>query len=168
ESVEKPLHVPLAFGLLGPNGDDMETGNVEGATVADGVIHLTEGRQTVRFKGIGSRPVLSLNRGFSSPIVLKQDLTTEDRLFLARHDTDLYNRWEAINALCTEALIAASTSGNHEFDPDLIQCLIEMASNESLEPAYRALALTLPSEADIAREIGSNVNPDAVLAARSA
>jgi len=168
ESMKKPLHIPLAYGLLGPNGEDMEVGSVEGAKVADGVIHMTEGSQTVRFRGIGSRPVLSLNRGFSSPIVLKQDLTKEDRLFLARHDSDLYNRWEAINALCVEALIAASTSGSYDFDPALVQCLVEMASNESLEPAYRALALSLPTEADIAREIGSNVNPDAVLAARSA
>src|SRR5690606_7456480 len=49
ESMKKPLHIPLAYGLLGPNGEDMEVGSVEGATVADGVIHLTEGSQTVRF-----------------------------------------------------------------------------------------------------------------------
>ena len=37
-----------------------------------------------------------------------------------------------------------------------------------LEPAFVALTLTLPSEADIAREIGRDVDPDAVFAARTA
>jgi len=172
ETIKKPMYVPLAFGLLGPNGEDMEVGDVEGATVEAGVIHLTGSSQTVRFKGIGSRPVLSLNRGFSAPVTLTQEMTKEDRLFLARHDTDLYSRWEALNTLFVEALInaAAHMRGGKTpaFDPALIECAVEIAQDDSLEPAYRALALTLPSEADIAREIGSNIDPDAILAARAA
>ena len=35
-----------------------------------------------------------------------------------------------------------------------------------LEPAFIALTLSPPSEADIAREIGRDVDPDAVFAAR--
>src|SRR5690606_12474766 len=42
----------------------------------------------------------------------------------------------------------------------------EIAADETLEPAYRALALTLPAEADIAREIGFDIDPDAIFAAR--
>ena len=37
-----------------------------------------------------------------------------------------------------------------------------------LEPAFVALALAPPSEADIAREIGRDVDPDAIFAARRA
>lgn len=172
EPVKKPMYVPLAFGLLDPNGKDMTISDVDGATVETGVIHLTASRQSVSFKGIGSRPVLSLNRGFSAPVTLAQEMSRDDRLFLARHDTDLYSRWEALNTLFLEALTNASANirGSKApiFDPTLIDCVIRIASDGSLEPAYRALALTLPSEADIAREIGSNVDPDAILAARSA
>ena len=172
EAVKKPMHIPLAFGLLGPNGDEMEMGSVEGAEVNDGVIHLTAASQTIRFRGVGSRPVLSLNRGFSAPIVLNQDLTKEDRLFLARHDSDLFNRWEALNSLFVEALIAAAAREKegkpHDFDAALVEAAIEIAGNDGLEPAYRALALSLPSEADVAREIGNDVDPDAVRAARDA
>jgi aminopeptidase N len=44
----------------------------------------------------------------------------------------------------------------------------KIAGDETLEPAYRALALSLPSEGDIAREIGKGIDPDAVFAAREA
>ncbi len=79
----------------------------------------------------------------------------EDRLFLARFDTDLYSRWQALNGLLTQALIAATAPcGGQQpvFDPALAQIMGETAGDDRLEAAYRALALTLPSEADIARE----------------
>ena len=41
-----------------------------------------------------------------------------------------------------------------------------MAENDSLEPAFRAQVLEPPSEADIAREIGRDVDPDAIHRAR--
>ena len=44
--------------------------------------------------------------------------------------------------------------------------LAAILADGNLEPAFVALALTPPSEADIAREIGSDVDPDAVFAAR--
>jgi aminopeptidase N len=171
ETIKKPMHIPLAFGLLGPNGEDMEVASVEGGKVAAGVIHLTEATQAVRFKGVGSQPVLSINRGFSAPIVLTQEMSREDRLFLARHDTDLFCRWEALNTLFVQALSAAAANvrGGKEptFDSVLVETVAQIAGDTSLEPAYRALALALPSEADIAREIGSNVDPDAIHTARS-
>ena len=46
--------------------------------------------------------------------------------------------------------------------------LIEDARAGRIDPAFAALALTLPSEADIAREIGEDVDPDAIYTARKA
>ena len=43
-----------------------------------------------------------------------------------------------------------------------------MLADGALEPAFVALMLTLPGEADIAREIGRDVDPDAIFAARTA
>src|SRR5690606_211108 len=74
------------------------------------------------------------------------------------------------NTLLTDATIrayrAVSGQANVAHDPSLIATMGEMARDDSLEPAFRALALTLPSESDIAREIGANINPDAVFMAR--
>ena len=53
-------------------------------------------------------------------------------------------------------------------DPDLVAALTAVLSDRDLEPAFVAQVIALPSEADIAREIASNVDPDAVFGARQA
>ena len=170
ESRKRLMHIPLAFGLVGPDGRDMAYTGVEGATVEDGIIHLKRRRHVVRFSGIGERPALSLNRGFSAPVTLSAAQRAEDRYFLARHDSDTFSRWQAFNTVLTEALIAASRDvrggRQPEFASEIMTLAGDFAGDDSLDPAYRALALTLPAEADIAREIANNIDPDAVFEAR--
>ncbi|MCT8999667.1 aminopeptidase N [Chelativorans intermedius] len=172
EARKRLMHIPLAFGLVGPDGRDMTYQSAEGAEVEDGVIHLRKRRHSVRFTGVRARPVVSLNRGFSAPVTLSVEQPRSDRLFLARHDSDLFSRWEALNTLFTEAAIeaAARIRGGKaaEFEADLLSMPAEIAADESLEAAYRALALTLPGESDVAREMGTNIDPDAIAAARDA
>ncbi len=172
ESRKRLMHIPLAFGLVGPGGQDIAWSAVDGATVSDGIIHVRKRRHEVRFDGVNERPRLSLNRGFSAPVTLSVEETEADRFFLARHDSDLFSRWQALNTVMTDALMSASTAVRNAGSPRLPDALIalagETASDASLEPAYRALALTLPAESDIAREIGSDIDPDAILAARNA
>lgn len=146
--------------------------NVEGAAIEDGVIHLRKRRHVVRFSGIAERPALSLNRGFSAPVTLSAEQRPEDRYFLARHDSDTFSRWQAFNTILTEALIAASREirggRQPEFASEIMTLAGDFAGDDSLDAAYRALALTLPAEADVAREIGNNIDPDAIFAAREA
>ncbi|PZO81695.1 MAG: aminopeptidase N [Mesorhizobium amorphae] len=172
ESRKRLMHIPLAFGLVGADGRDIEPTAIEGANVENGVIHLRKRRHAVRFSGVAERPALSLNRGFSAPVTLSVEQPREDQMFLARHDSDPFARWQAFTMLATDALIDASRRlrGGKEpdFAPELVALAGAVASDESLEPAFRALTLTLPAEADIAREIGANIDPDAVHAARTA
>jgi aminopeptidase N len=163
ESRKRLMHIPLAFGLIGADGKDLpETG--------DGIIHLRKRRQSLAFEGLDARPVLSINRGFSAPVTLSAEMSGADRMFLARHDSDAFSRWEALNTLFTRALIGAvgDVRGGRTpaFDPELIALAGEIAGDEELEPAFRALMLSLPGEADVAREIGTNIDPDAIHAAR--
>ena len=53
-------------------------------------------------------------------------------------------------------------------DQGLLDALAAILADRTLEPAFVALALTVPGEADIAREIGRDVDPDAIFAARAA
>ncbi|QDZ01142.1 aminopeptidase N [Nitratireductor mangrovi] len=171
ESRKKVMHIPLAFGLVGPDGSDMDWKAVDGASVENGVIHLRKRKHALRFSGVSERPRLSLNRGFSAPVTLSVEENRADRIFLARHDGDLFCRWQALNTLMVEVLIAAANLCRDgrppDFPADLVALCGDIAADESLEPAFRALALTLPAEADIAREMGSNIDPDAILAART-
>ncbi len=172
ESVKQPMHIPLAFGLVGPDGDDLEAESATGAEIANGIIHVVEDRHCVVFSGIRERPVLSINRGFSAPVTISHAQSQAEQIFLARHDRDPVGRWLVLTELLTSSLVAAArrirSGGSASFQPELISLLGEIAADARLDPAYRALALTLPAENDIALETGQNIDPDAIHAAREA
>jgi aminopeptidase N len=166
---KEPMVVPLALGLVGRNGEDLPP-VLDGRPVPRGVIELTESNQSFVFTDVPERPALSLNRGFSAPIKLTVPLHAEELRFLAAHDRDPFNRWQAVQTLAMTLLqnnVAAIRSGAEpRLDAGLIDALGAILKDSTLEPAFIALTLSPPSEADIAREIGSEVDPDAVYAAR--
>ncbi|PTM60632.1 aminopeptidase N [Phreatobacter oligotrophus] len=163
---KQPMVIPLAFGLVGEDGRDRPLLDEDGRQVA-AVITLDEPQKTVTFSGHPTRPVLSINRGFSAPVALKTDLTAADLAFLAGHDGDAYNRWQAIQSLATEHLVGASRGNTRPGGADAIAAaLAHVIDGAAADPAFAAQALTLPSEADIAREMGAEVDPAAVFAAR--
>src|SRR5437764_5039176 len=91
-----PMPVPLAIGLLGPNGDELPTRlDGEGETHSGTRVLLCEReRQAFRFADVPAAPVPSLLRNFSAPVKLAG--VPLDRLkFLAIHDTDPVARWDA-------------------------------------------------------------------------
>ncbi|MHA1547884.1 MAG: aminopeptidase N [Alphaproteobacteria bacterium] len=171
QAIKAPVHIPVRFGLVGPNGEDADYDGVQGARVEGDIVHLTEARHSVVFKGVGARPVPSLLRGFSAPVRLKTDQTSDDLLFLMRADADPFNRWQAAQTVGMRALkqgtAAVARRERVDFDPAFIDALLDVAENEELEPAFRAQVLSLPGEADIAREIGRDIDPDAIAAARN-
>ncbi|WP_099865096.1 aminopeptidase N [Pararhizobium haloflavum] len=170
EPTKKLMHIPLRFALLDEDGSEAATDAVKGARIEGDVLHLTERRQSVVFEGVARRPVLSLNRGFSAPITLNFQQTSEDLAHIARHESDAFARWQGLNDFALRVLIEATrqADGNKPIacDPLLVTALVETAADDRLEPAFRAQALTLPSEADVAREIGNNIDPDAIHRAR--
>src|SRR5262249_1857390 len=122
------------------------------------------------FTGIAERPVASLNRGFSAPVKLTANLSGEDLRFLAAHDRDPFNRWQAAQTLATRVLVdnteAARAGRELRKDAGLIAAFRSVLEDTSLDPAFQAQVLALPSEADVAREIGREVDPDAIFRAR--
>jgi aminopeptidase N len=172
QGVKKPMHIPVRFGLVGQNGDDLAVERATGGRVERDVIHLTEASQTIIFHEVPTRPVPSLLRGFSAPVRLAVDTPATDLLFLLRTDADPFNRWQAAQTLAMRTLVAGTEAGARgapaEVDSALIDALADVADNEGLEAAFRAQVLQLPGEADIAREIGRDVDPDAIAAARNA
>jgi aminopeptidase N len=170
QSHKLPMHIPVAFGLVGPNGDDLNYGGVTGGTVSDGVMQLKQAEQTFVFSGIGSKPVLSALRGLSAPVKRAGTIDTADQLFLAKHDGDLVSRWQALNALELVALSEISRAIQNGDVPadhrDLIALKSEMAADIRLDAHFRALILAVPTESEIARELGENVDVTSVHAAR--
>ena len=170
QPVKEPMVIPLAIGFLGPDGRDRPVSLAGGPTLERGVITLTQAKQTFVFTGLDERPVMSLNRGFSAPVKLTANLRDGDLAFLAAHDSDSFNRWQAVQTLATALLIenvAAHRRGAPKRGADeLITALAAILGDHGLDPAYVAQAMALPTEGDIAREIGTDVDPDAIFAAR--
>eukprot|EP01132_Coremiostelium_polycephalum_P011003 gene11003-13477_t len=172
QSSKKPMHIPVQFALLGAKGRELRPKSVKGGTVKGDVIHLFKRKERLSFSGITERPVPSLLRGFSAPVTMTSELTRSDLTFLARHDGDAVNRWQALTQLLTAKLTsnAKRVRGGKSatIESSSIKLLGEIAFNSNLDEAFRALCLGLPSESDIARELGSNIDPDAILGSREA
>jgi aminopeptidase N len=169
---KQPMLIPLAVGLVGPDGRDLPLQLAGGRMVERGVLPITRHAETFVFENISKTPVPSLNRAFSAPIKLVANLSAEDLRFLAAHDPDAFNRWQAVQTLATQLLVenvaAIRTRRSPRQDTGLLNALAAILADEALEPAFVALVLTLPSETDIAREIGKDIDPDAIFGARSA
>jgi len=166
---KEPMVIPLALGLVGHNGVDLPL-VANGEPLNRGVVELTQPKQSFLFTEVMERPVPSVNRGFSAPIKLTLPVEPDDLRFLAAHDSDPFNRWQAVQTLAMILLKANVTllrgGGLAREDDGLMAALGATLNDAKLEPAYIALTLSPPSEADIARELGGDVDPDAVFAAR--
>jgi aminopeptidase N len=166
---KKPMVIPLALGLVGKNGGDLPL-TLDGKPLARGVLELTAPRTSFVFTGVSEPPIPSVNRGFSAPIRLVLPVEPDDLHFLAAHDRDPFNRWQAVQSLAMSLLLdnvtaARNKTSMHE-DGGLTAALGAILADPALEPAFIALTLVPPSEPDIAREIGRDVDPDAIFAAR--
>jgi aminopeptidase N len=163
-----PMLIPLALGLVGKSGDLPLM--LDGRTLPDNVIELKKTSQSFLFTGVAERPIPSLNRDFSAPVKLSLPIEPDDLRFLAAHDVDPFNRWQAGQTLAMTLLTANVAALRHgapvREDDGFIAALGAILADADLEPAFIALALAPPSEADIAREIGRDVDPDATFAAR--
>jgi len=171
QPVKEPMVIPLSLGLVSKDGRDLPLKLSAGEVVAEHVVVLTEESAVFEFGDIAERPVTSINRGFSAPIKLVTDLDANSLAFLAAHDADPFNRWQALQSIATRLLVdnvAALRSGRTtRIDDRLLQAIAAIIEDPALEPAFIALALVLPAESDIAREIGRDVDPDAIFQART-
>jgi aminopeptidase N len=95
---KEPMVIPLALGLVGESGNDLPL-ILDGEPLTSGVIELTRPSQTFLFTGLAERPVPSVNRGFSAPVKLALPIEADDLRFLAAHDSDPFNRWQAVQTL---------------------------------------------------------------------
>jgi aminopeptidase N len=166
---KQPMVVPVKFGLIGPNGSPMHWSSVSGGTVKDDMIVLDTESATITFSGVPNRPVPSLFRGFSAPVRIASNATEADKLFLARHDSDPFGRWQALQDVSMALLVGAAngTPWNETQMNGLAEAIAETATSKTLDDAFKALAITLPGVPEIAQVKGKDVDPSAIHAARS-
>jgi aminopeptidase N len=171
EAKKKPLHIPVRLGLIGGNGQDLALTLGSGKQLENGVIELTKRTETFRFKDVPSRPVPSLLRSFSAPANLTLGLSDADLEFLMANDSDLYNRWQAAQDYATRVLLAAVKAlraGGRPLRPSAFVAALGITlADDGLDSGYRAQFMFLPSESELARVIGRDVDPLAIHNART-
>ncbi|MBN8936371.1 MAG: aminopeptidase N, partial [Rhizobiales bacterium] len=172
QPTKEPMVIPLVTGLVDGNGRDVPLTLADGHSPERGVLVLDKPAQSLIFTGVNERPVLSTNRNFSAPIKLTANLTPDDLRLLAARDSDPFNRWQAVQTLASTLLVdnVARIRAGHdpEADDGLLEALAAILADAKLEPAFIAETLVPPSEADIAREVGRDIDPDAIFRARAA
>ena len=157
-----PLPIPVAVGLLGPEGNDL-TGTR--------VLRLDRPEQTYTFEDVPAPPVPSLLRGFSAPVMLDYPYSQSELLHLLAFDSDAFNRWEAGQRLATAILHAGIAAGGMTGGwmpaayPEALARLLEAAPRGGVDPALVAEILDLPSEMELAEGL-DEPDPEAIHRAR--
>jgi aminopeptidase N len=182
---KQPFHMPIAIGLLGATGQDVEfeaSSEDVANVVTDGqytaVLNLRQAEQQFDLTNVTEKPVISLLRGFSAPVKLNFDYSRDELQFLMQHDSDGFNRWEAGQRLALgviQNVVAQIQQGLPiEVDPRLVSAVeglldeaVNHSSDGSIDKAMIADMLVMPSEAYLA-ELTEVADVDAIHQAREA
>jgi aminopeptidase N len=158
QPAKQPLPITIALGLLD------EDGRPQGE---DCLIVLEEAERAITLPA-SRRPVISALRGFSAPVTLTTDAPEKDGYVLLASDPDLFNRWEAGQTLARNLILKRVAGTPDDVGEERYAEAVGRAlADQSADEAFKALLLTLPSEADLAQAV-TPVDPAAIHAARDA
>ena len=173
QDIKRPLHIPLSFGLLGPDGSDIPL-RLEGEPAATGgsrVLSVKQAEERFVFVDVPAKPIPSLARGFSAPVIVKYGYDEAALTHLMAHDPDPFNRWEAGQRLASDLILhgaqALQTHRAIEVPKAFVAAFARVLGGEGAcsDPAFAAEALALPSEATLAEQMDV-VDPEALHQAR--
>ncbi len=172
---KEPFCIPVAVGLLDPDGEEMEFALAgeeaagPGPVSRPGLLVLAEKERTFRLTGVARRPVLSLLRNFSAPVRVRRRMDDEELAFLMAHDRDPFNRWDAGQQLAMTYLLdrigAWRQSGRITVPQLFVDAWARVLDDRDEDPAFLALALTLPAENWISQQM-EVVDPEAIFTVR--
>jgi len=159
-----PMPIPLKIAVHARSG----------ALGAEQLVVLEEEEQTFDLPLAGPDPVVSINRGFTAPVVIERDLAREDLVFLAAHDDDPFARSEALQELAVGHLVGTasgslSAEAQAAGEAAIIGAFASSLADNALEDAMRGELLVLPSETYLFEAMATGdrkADPGAIHAAR--
>ncbi len=155
----RPLFIPLSIGILDDKGNDipLQLDHEKTPRGTTRILHLNQEEQSWTFVNVTKKPLISVGRGFSAPVIIDIDYSRDQLTFLAKNDSDLFNRYvafEKLSLMAVEALMNDVRNGKHpnSLSPmeSYLICFEDILNDDSLSPAYRAEMLRLPSESEVA------------------
>ncbi|MEO8175838.1 MAG: aminopeptidase N [Sphingomicrobium sp.] len=151
QPTKQPMPIPLRTALIG-------------GTAPEQLILLDNASQVIRFDDVAERPLLSINRGFSAPVIIDVERPPEDLEQLAQLDSDPFARFEAMQELMLRALIAGARGDAIDTEP-LIRAVGNTLGSDALDAAFKAEVILPPSESLVGDRMDM-VDPDAIHASR--
>ena len=145
QSMNPPFHVPLLVKV----GDKEQ------------LLHVRKAEERFTFPGLKQRPVPSLLRRFSAPVILNYPYTEAELLHLLANDDDPFNRWEAAQRVAASVILNARGKPSPAFIDALRRVL------DDPDPIFAAEVINLPAETFLAEQL-EVVDPDALHASRNA
>ncbi len=184
---KQPFHIPVAVGLIGQDGIEMlgAAGRANGFEVeiesstevenpkGDGtlILHLKEAEQTILFRNVPARPVLSLLRNFSAPVKVVMQRRREDLIVQMASDADGFARWDAAQTFFSEVILDKVADPDAEFEnrtDGVVGRMLEaaeIAADDGEAKALAAALLTLPAAEYLGQQMNV-VDVDGIHAAR--
>ena len=158
QPVKEPMVLPLKIRLFGEKSGT--------PLIDEQLVLLDKPAQELRFDDLPERAVLSINRGFSAPVIVDANRSAADLAFLSAHDDDPFARYEAMQQLMLDTLVAAVTTGKGDHAA-LVDAVRNTLTDPTLDRAFIAEAVLLPSDSFIGDQMAV-VDPEAIFHAREA
>ena len=130
-----PMFYPFKIALL--NAKD-------GSLIEEKMLTVAKANQEIILGEFEEKPVLSLNRDFSAPIIVKTN--ERNNAFLARYDSNGYTKYEAMENFALKYI--DDFIQNKTSDEKFIKTY-GILLDEEMELSYKALLLELPSLSNI-------------------
>jgi aminopeptidase N len=173
QSDKLPLYIPFAIGLVDPDGQDLplRLDGESGQAPTERVLSLRQTKERFTLMDVPARPVPSLLRGFSAPVILRFDYTDDELTHLLAHDSDSFNRWEAGQRLGLNLILRGverlRAGGKVEAPTTFVEAFRRVLSHGESDPAFTAETLVLPAEGYVGEQM-SVIDSDAIHVSRVA
>lgn len=151
---KQPMLIPVSFGLLSESGHSIPFEIISGNIIKPDNNHIMLVRnQTNSFEfKVNERPTPSLLREFSAPIILNYTYSDSQLLNIAAHDTDSFNRWEAMQNLYKKEIMAVYNNESHILSNNVVNALSKSLDDDRLDPSIKNLLSGLPNFAELSAQ----------------
>ncbi len=167
---KKPLAIPVRMGLLDEKGTSIPLFvNGSKSAVSEKVLLLKQPIEEFHFDHITSKPTPSLLRHFSAPVKLNYAYSDKDLQLLAKHDSDLFNRWDASRKYVSKFLLALIADYQQKkvlnISKEFIDTFHSFLNTKIDDLEILSLMISLPTETELANQM-TVVDVDAICAVR--
>ncbi|EJG1805423.1 TPA: aminopeptidase N [Vibrio parahaemolyticus] len=147
QAEKQALHIPFDIELYDSKGQVIPL-IINGESIHN-VLDIKQDKQTFVFENVAEQPVPSLLREFSAPVKLEYDYSDAELIFLMKHATNDFARWDASQMLLAKYIrqnvTNVQTGSEVQLSEDLIDAFRGVLLDENLEPAFIAQVFSLPS-----------------------